>query len=375
MTLVNVDQFLFQQLIGSVAICESRLARRRVGIQNMSMEYRDPFEVANETIDALRSHAQAVGSGEIAEEMSRRYPPRLHDAPMVIDIDLGGDPDGALALAVAAREVPELKLVVTSDEHAGRRARFARHLLDLLGRADVAVVAGRELDREDRQFCADGLIPDTVPSQPGDPATAIAAVLGATEGMVRWAGCGPMSNLAGFVGAHPELIDRLNLDQLAGAVDRPGSGRAEWTIDRDRSSARGVLGAVNLPWLVTSDLGESGELAFTVDSSVYRWLAEPDAPGWARLLRIHFDHWFERHQPASTLRRTLTIAMATGMPFFRMVMDRVAIDERGRMRLDPAGVSLFYPLSVDYQAFWWWLPRMVGAIAPTADRDAPGGSG
>jgi hypothetical protein len=40
--------------------------------------------------------------------------------------------------------VPELSLVLTSDERGGERARFARHLLNLLGRPEVPVVAGAE---------------------------------------------------------------------------------------------------------------------------------------------------------------------------------------------------------------------------------------
>lgn len=66
-------------------------------------------------------------------------------APMVIDTDLGGDPDDTVALVVAARRVPELRLVVTSDEYGGERARLVRYLLDLVGRPDVRVVAGADL--------------------------------------------------------------------------------------------------------------------------------------------------------------------------------------------------------------------------------------
>jgi pyrimidine-specific ribonucleoside hydrolase len=79
-------------------------------------------------------------------------------SPMIVDTDVGGDPDDAVALVVAALSVPELSLVITTDELAGERARFARHLLDLCGRTDVAVVAGRQL-RDDVAFTAAGLVP------------------------------------------------------------------------------------------------------------------------------------------------------------------------------------------------------------------------
>ena len=66
---------------------------------------------------------------------------------MIIDTDVGGDSDDAIALATAAFAVPELALVITTDEYGGQRARFARHFLDLLGRDDIAVVTGADLGK------------------------------------------------------------------------------------------------------------------------------------------------------------------------------------------------------------------------------------
>lgn len=57
--------------------------------------------------------------------------------PLILDTDIGGDPDDAIAVALAARRFPERALVITTDEHRGGRARFARQFLDLLGRPEV----------------------------------------------------------------------------------------------------------------------------------------------------------------------------------------------------------------------------------------------
>ena len=57
----------------------------------------------------------------------------MTESPMIIDTDIGGDPDDTVAVVAAARSVPELALVVTSDEYSGERARFVRHLLDVAG--------------------------------------------------------------------------------------------------------------------------------------------------------------------------------------------------------------------------------------------------
>jgi hypothetical protein len=102
-------------------------------------------------------------------------PSPLATAPVIVDTDLGGDPDDAIAFTVAALTVPELALVITTDELRGERARFARHLLDLLGRPDVPVVGGADLDN-DRYFCVEGLTPPTVGQQPDAVAAAVEAV-------------------------------------------------------------------------------------------------------------------------------------------------------------------------------------------------------
>ena len=63
---------------------------------------------------------------------------------VVLDTDIGGDPDDFVALVIAARLVPDL-LVVTADEAGGLRAQLARRVLDLVGRSDVEVIEGIDL--------------------------------------------------------------------------------------------------------------------------------------------------------------------------------------------------------------------------------------
>lgn len=64
---------------------------------------------------------------------------------VIIDTDIGGDPDDLFALLLAIN-CPEMKidLVVTCDEHKGHRASFARKLLKELGKG-IPVVKGSDL--------------------------------------------------------------------------------------------------------------------------------------------------------------------------------------------------------------------------------------
>lgn len=138
-----------------------------------------------------------------------------------------------LALAVAAG-LSDLSLVVTSDETRGRRAKFARHLLDLLGRADVPVVAGRELGRHDHRAAGE-LFPDDLPSAPTDVVATVTAVLRSTSDPVLWIGTGPMSNLADILATIQDR-EQLIVTQ-AGGLHGLFTDRAEPTLGADPSSA------------------------------------------------------------------------------------------------------------------------------------------
>src|ERR1700744_2714005 len=114
--------------------------------------------------------------------------PSMGALPVILDTEIGGEPDDAMALVIAARELPELALVVTSDElGGGRRGRVPPGLLDSAGRADVAVVAGQQLSANPPYF-ADGLTPDWGPPASGDVARPVAEGCGRFRGVGRWVG-------------------------------------------------------------------------------------------------------------------------------------------------------------------------------------------
>ncbi|GGU16358.1 nucleoside hydrolase [Lentzea flava] len=142
------------------------------------------------------------------------FPPSQVGAPLIVDTDAGD----AIALVVAAAE-PSLALVSTVDEFGGRRAR---HLLGLLRRDDVPVVAGTGL-RE-----------------------AVAQIVTSTDRLVRWAGTGPATNLAALLTENPALAERLVITQMVGAHD-------------DRAAVNTVLAKGKLPKLVL-DIAEDAEL-------------------------------------------------------------------------------------------------------------------
>lgn len=307
-------------------------------------------------------------------------------SPLIIDTDVGGDPDDAVALAVAALRVPDLALVITSDEFEGQRARFARHLLDQAGRADVPVVAGRQLGHT-RYLCVDGLTPVAVADQPGEESlfAEVEAVCTGT-GPVRWVGLGPMSNLAAVLARRPALADRLQVTQasgtqFSGALARRHSQRAEHNLRLDPGAAHAVLSAMCQVRLVTPEATAEGTgdtqaaqqaVGITAEGEIYRRLVGSAEP-WAQTLIAHLDQWFDRCYPVTRQHDPLTLAAALGLPFIDFDPGWVRLDEAGRLSEHPngasevsrqrtgecAGARVFLPHGADHPGFLSWLEEQL----------------
>ena len=310
----------------------------------------------------LGTHAEKLRAGG-------PVPPLLTRTPMIIDTDIGGDPDDAIALVVAARAVPDLALVVTSDEHGGHRARFARYLLELAGRPEVPVVAGRQLGGGE-VFCVDGLIPPQVGPQPADVESAVARVcLAAGDAPVRWVGMGPLSNLADVLGARPELAGQLALTQMGGALSYRDPTRAEHNFRRDPAAVARVLGTLPGIRLVISDVTFTPEIELDAQSTAYRWLADPARPAWAGVLVNHLDRWFAQYHPGTMQHDALTLSAAMQLPFVDFDLMSVALDANARMTAPApgAGVPLHLSRRAHYPSFRTWLLRTLTAT-PTPAR-------
>lgn len=291
------------------------------------------------------------------------YQESLRGAPLIIDTDIGGDPDDSIALAVAARTAPELALVLTSDELGGERARFARYLLDVLGRPDVPVVAGRQLGRT-TYFCIGGLTPSNVPSQTGDVVGAVGELAHATAGPVRWLGIGPMSNLADVLKAHPGLAGRLVVTQMAGALKHSDPRREEHNVRIDPAAAAAVLGMASGLRLVLSDVTFTAKIEVVPGHPVCWLLEAPGAAPWGEVIRYHMDRWFSHFHPGSMQHDALALSAALDLPFVGFATGHVLVDADGRMTRDPNGTEVRLSRSADYPAFMRWLEGALSGAHP-----------
>jgi pyrimidine-specific ribonucleoside hydrolase len=277
--------------------------------------------------------------------------------PIILDTEIGGEPDDALALIIAARELPELALVVTTDELNGERARFARYLLDQAGRPDVAVAAGRQLSATASYF-AHGLTPDWVTCPPGTAARAVAQATAHSGGAARWIGLGPLSNLAGLLTRQPALARRLFITQLTGTSDHLGQALPPRNFRLDPAAARQVLAAAPHLRLVSFALPAGRQVQLTAASPTVRQLADAIPPGaghsWETLLAAHLGQFFAHYHPAVFPAGPLALAAALRLPFTTFAPARVTVGETGAMRTSPGGEVLISQ-NVDYQALGEWL--------------------
>ncbi|MFD0773495.1 nucleoside hydrolase [Streptomonospora algeriensis] len=302
----------------------------------------------------------------------------LGETPVIIDTDIGGDADDALAVAAAARSVPQLALVITADETGpgqgeGQRARFARHLLDTLGRTAVPVVAGASLG-ETRYFCVDGLTPDGLPPQGTDIASAVRSVALDRPGPIRWVGMGPLTNLARLLSQAPEIAPRLRVTQMGGALRYRHPERAEHNFRLDAAAVHTVFAAVAEgllapPKFVTSETTYTPELKVDPDHPLYRRLGAGGAPTWAGLLSTHLDRWFsgtDRPLPGTLQHDGLTLSAALELPYVSWEHMPLAVDELGRTTAGAEGTAVRVSTAARYGGFMAWLQhRLDPAVSPS----------
>ncbi|MGY1965544.1 nucleoside hydrolase [Nocardia gipuzkoensis] len=283
----------------------------------------------------------------------------LNNTPLIVASDQGGDPDDALTLALLAMTEPRLEVVITADELPDwRRARFTRHLLTLLGRDGVRVVAGHVLG-ESKYWAADYLYPADTPVEHADVYEAVAAVCDRVSTPVRYLGLGPLTDLAYILETDSHLSNPVRLDerlriwQMGGALNYRRPERAEHNFRLDPDAVHAVMARAKHLSLVMSDHTFVPDIAVDTDSPIYRLLAISPCP-WAQLLREHLDQWFSKFHPSSKMHDPLTMTAAIGLPFVSFGWDQFQLTPDARMS---SGTDFGALLStgVDYDAFVAWV--------------------
>jgi len=161
---------------------------------------------------------------------------------IIIDTDIGGDPDDATAIALALAS-PELAIegITTVYSDVDYHARRVARLFELAGAAPVPIYNGlsetllrnrnvswtSDADTQDEAGEGDAL--DGGP-QPADAGSAVSFIVGsimAAPGEITLVCIGPLTNIAAAIIVEPRIIDRVKQIILMGGVTRLGDNGAE----------------------------------------------------------------------------------------------------------------------------------------------------
>jgi purine nucleosidase len=198
--------------------------------------------------------------------------------PIVLDTDMGSDVDDALCLALAMA-APEIELVAVTHVCGDTRlrAQISRRLLELAGRGEVPVYAGRAqpLDGGERFVWFGhegvGILEGSAPRVPPDDAVDVLCRTFRTGAAVELVAVGPLTNIAAALAADPSLAGRIRRLTIMGGYLR-GAGFAgaafppsrEYNLTADPEASRRVLTA-DIPIRM-----------IPIDVTLQVWLTEAD---------------------------------------------------------------------------------------------------
>jgi inosine-uridine nucleoside N-ribohydrolase len=295
--------------------------------------------------------------------------------PVVVDTDIGGAIDDALALGLLLVSPDcELRGVTTSGEDAHTRARIVRQLLEAAGRGELPAAAAegpRAKPREDGQFHAGRLALLREPEARG-AVDLLAATLAADPGRVTLLALGPLTSVAQLVQERPEAARQARrIVWMGGALEvgyrNAPPVEAEYNARADVDAARTVLES-GLPLDIVPLDASAG---LRLESERLRRVLEAPGPlaRWMRAL--------VRLQPESgpiVLFDPAAALFALEESLFRLERLRVAIDASGLTRAVDGAPNVRAAVSASPEAV---LDRFVARWTEAAAADfhvSPGGN-
>ncbi len=232
---------------------------------------------------------------------------------IIVDTDIGSDPDDFFALLLLLRLGKNIDLVITGDEYNNKRATLARRILNLAGKSEVPVVQGPDLGR--KNFHADALIQGCNYSFSKDPLAAIETICEEAD-EILYLGLQGFTNLAQILFKRPDLKEKLNIFQMGGALGfSRGEDWVEHNIKIDPESARFVLNSgarISLVQTATTEASEAYRLHFA--HPLYNALHKSNDVLEYMLAR-HCTLFYEKKGRYTYMGDPLTVTAALGYNF------------------------------------------------------------
>lgn len=272
----------------------------------------------------------------------------MHKIPLIIDTDIAGDPDDVFTLNLLLNS-PEVsvELIITADEHAGHRARFAREFVLAKGH-DIPVVRG--IDLGNAKYChACSAGENSRASEIGvDPIVAVVDVL-ARSPEARYLCLAPQSNLALVLGALGDRANRFPVRMMGGAINYRRPDTAEHNIRYDVPAAHAVMSSAADLSYVVSDTTFNRSIEINAEHPIFRRLCASPLPHH-RMMADNCRAFFAGKYPSTIMHDPLTAASLWRTELVTFRETRLAMNEFGQFREDSAGRYAVISHRADYPA-------------------------
>jgi purine nucleosidase len=302
-----------------------------------------------------------------------------------LDTDLGGDMDDLCALAMLLRwKGVEITGITTVAEAHGRRAGYARHVLELERRSDIPVAAGADVSDGYYRYPELGY-PDEIrywsqpiASTPNKLDDALDLLKQSIEQDATIIAIGPFTNLYLLEQKHPGILNGVKLFLMGGYIypTRPGypnwGNDMDWNIQVDVRSAKYVMEHSNptmIPLTVTvetalrkaflSDLRRAGMLGELIAQQAEEFAVDEQN-------EKHIGETCEAlpNDIINFLHDPLACAVALGWQEGMQIEELpIVLNETGGWlyeRIDPAGKPLKIVTKIDGSRFnEFWLEKIL----------------
>ncbi|MEI7792172.1 MAG: nucleoside hydrolase [Candidatus Berkelbacteria bacterium] len=261
---------------------------------------------------------------------------------IIIDTDIGGDPDDMFALLIALYS-PEFEIlaIVTGDEHGQDRAKFVKQILEAAGKTTIPVFSGLDAGNDDDFIIADLINPDIdVESLDYNKLSDIILANTNLDTKVTYLGIQSLTNLANLLKHNPNLIETLEIVQMGGAFNYRKPGIAEHNFRLDPIAAKYVLESGAKIKLVLSDTTfKVGVNSVSRDSSIYRELKNAELP-LLQLLRRHCDGFFDNKYPETVQSDPLTLLSISEVDLLPFRKAEISISADGVLTEKVGGIPI-----------------------------------
>jgi purine nucleosidase len=297
----------------------------------------------------------------LATSVSNRVISQPQPAPqkVILDTDIGDDVDDAYALALLA-SLPNAKIlgVTTAFGETGKRAEIAAKLLNVVGRPDVPVCAGRPgtSGKIGRQYdWAKGFKSPSMKSTPA--ADFMKSEIDKAPGEVTLIPVGALTNIGDLITKYPEVKGKIKQIVIMGGAVHLGYNNqpppiVEWNIKCDPAAAKIVFNS-GVPVVMA---GLEVTTMMQLDAERQKRLFANGTQTTDALAAL--TNLWGNNVP--TLFDPVAVAYALGHPFCDNEQRHVEVEDSGLTKITDGPTNVTVLINPKKNAFLDWYVETVG---------------